>query len=230
MTDYYHTPKVADDPVNQSASINAPFSEIDTAIRALGQKIIVADKDLTAPPGSPTDGLMYIPKATATGLWAGLENTLVYTPDSGVSWISVSPVKGLIVYVNDETYSYEWDGSAWVLANRYAIIGSPDGVPDDGAILIRHKPLIPIKFPVNLTGTGSNFYGKIAATAETVFSMKKEGSEFGTLTISAAGTIATIIVTSEISIAITEEFTLVNQATKDATFADIGFAIVAIKA
>lgn len=229
MTSLFHTPKVVDDSISDPASLNEPWSELDTAIKALGQKIYVADKDLTAPPGSPVDGVMYIPLATASGLWTGLEDQLVYTNDSGTTWIDVTPIKGLIVYVLDETLAYEWNGTSWVLGNRYVIGGSYNGVPEDGITIVRHKPIVPIIFPAGLTGTGANFYGKIAATAETVFSMKKDGSEFGTLTIAISGTVAAIAVASATSFAITNEFTIVNQATKDVTFADIGFAIPGLK-
>lgn len=229
MTSDFHTPRTSSHPVNSSSEANIPFSELDTALKALSQKIAVVDKDLTAPPGSPVNGRAYIPKATATGLWAGLEDDLVFTNDGGTTWVSTTPIKGLIVYVLDETLPYEWNGTAWVLANRYVIGGFYTGVPDDAAILVSHKPIVPIIFPAGLTGTGSNCYGKVAATAETVLSLKKEGSEFGTLTIAASGTDATIVVASATSFAITDEFTIVNQSTKDVTFADIGFAITGIK-
>lgn len=229
MTSIFHTPRQDSDSLSDPDEANVPFSQLDTAIKALTQKILVIDKDLIAPPGSPTNGYVYIPKATATGLWAGLENKLVFTNDGGTSWISVDPVKGLKVYINDETLPYEWNGTAWVLADRYAIAGSFNGIPDDGVTLIRHEPFIPIRFVIGLIGTGSKFYGDDVATAETVFSLKKNGSEFGTLTIAAAGTDAVIVVTSDTDFATTDEFTIVNQATKDVTFGDIGFVIVGIK-
>lgn len=111
----------------------------------------------------------------------------------------------------------------------YVIGGSYNGVPGDGVVIVRHKPIVSIQFPAGLTGTGSNFYGKTAATAETVFSLKKNGVGFGTLTIAALGTSATIAVASATSFTTSDEFTLENQATADATFADLGFAIVGLK-
>lgn len=229
MTTIFHTPRATDMSLSDPDVANIPFNQLDTAIKALGQKIVVVDKDLTAPPGSPSNGAVYIPKVTATGLWTGLENTLAFTNDDGASWVSISPIKGLKVYVTDEALPYEWNGSAWVLAGRYVIGGSFNGIPGDGVVLVRHQPIVPIVFPAGLTGTGSNFYGKTAATAEAVFTLKKNGSEFGTLTIAASGTVATIAVTSATSFAVTDEFTIENQATKDVTFADIGLAIVGIK-
>ena len=229
MTSLFHKPRVIGDSSTDPDSTNVTFSQLDTAIRALSQKIVIIDKDLTVPPGSPVDGYVYIPKATATGLWAGLENQLVFTNDSGASWIDVTPIKGLKIYVNDETLPYEWNGTAFVLANRYLIGITHNGIPDDGWTFIRHKPGVPISFPVNLAGTGSNLYGD-TATAETIITLKKNGSAFGTLTITADGTDATIVVGTKTDFnGTTDKLIIEYQATKDVTFGNIGGTIVGIK-
>lgn len=60
----------------------------------------VIDRDLTAPPGSPSEGDCYIPAATATGAWAGHEDDIaVYR---GAAWEFVTPKQGWIFYIEDE--------------------------------------------------------------------------------------------------------------------------------
>ena len=68
----------------------------------------------------------------------------------------------------------------------------------------------------------------VAATAETVFSLKKDGVEFCTITFAAAGTTGTFsgedrtFVTGEI-------LTLEAPASADATLADLGFSICGVR-
>jgi len=60
--------------------LQSPFALV-TQVQASN----VISADLTAPPGGESDGDTYIPAATATGAWAGLENHLLEY--SGGSWL-----------------------------------------------------------------------------------------------------------------------------------------------
>lgn len=61
----------------------------------------VEDRDLTAPPGSPSDGQMYIVGASATGDWAGQDGNLaIYDTTNG--WAFVAPTGGMQVFIHDE--------------------------------------------------------------------------------------------------------------------------------
>lgn len=71
----------------------------------------VIDKDLTAPPGSPAAGDVYIPASGATGAWAGKDNQVAWY-DSG--WRFLVPKEGLTLWVKDEDKLYSWTGAAWV--------------------------------------------------------------------------------------------------------------------
>jgi hypothetical protein len=67
-----------------------------------------------------------------------------------------------------------------------------------------------------------------AATAQTVFSLKKNGAEFATCTFAASGTTGTF--SGEITAFTAGDiFRLVAPASADATLADIGFAISGIR-
>ena len=61
----------------------------------------VKDKDLTAPPGSPTPDDSYIVASPATGAWSGQEDDIA-TWD-GSQWIFETPEGGWAVWVEDET-------------------------------------------------------------------------------------------------------------------------------
>jgi len=229
MTSNFHTPRTSADAFNVSDQANIPFSELDTAIGALSKRIQVISKGLTAPVNNPVAGDVYIPMATATGDWVGLEDQLVFSTDDGTTWVSTAPVKGLIVHVVAEGISYRWNGTIWILANRYIIGGGFNDIPGGNAVITRHRPVISIRFVIDLVGTGSNFYGGQAAIAETVFSLRKNDVEFGTLTIAAAGTDATMAVPIVTDLAVSDEFTIVNQAINDLGFGDIGFALVGLR-
>jgi hypothetical protein len=86
---------------------------VNESLRRLDALVLLAveDKDLTAPPGSPSDGARYIPNATATGAWSGKEGTIAHYVDG--AWEFYVPREGFIAYLRDENLLYVHDGSAW---------------------------------------------------------------------------------------------------------------------
>jgi hypothetical protein len=74
-------------------------------------QLAVKDRDLTAPPGSPTDGDRYIVASGATGAWASWDLNVAWHHD-GV-WTKLSPREGWRVWVEDENLFLVWNGSAW---------------------------------------------------------------------------------------------------------------------
>lgn len=79
-------------------------------VEALTQ-IVVIDRNLTTPPGSPANLDTYIPAATATGDWTGAENDIAfYDLDE---WVIVPPAEGMIAYIDDENQWVYWNGTSW---------------------------------------------------------------------------------------------------------------------
>lgn len=76
---------------------------------------VVADKDLTAPPGSPANGAMYIVAAGATGAWSGQSGKLAYWLATVGAWTFITPADGWSVWVDDESIRYERKAGAWVV-------------------------------------------------------------------------------------------------------------------
>ena len=75
--------------------------------------------------------------------------------------------------------------------------------------------------PQNLTL--SQAHAEASATASTVFDVKKNGSNVGTITFAAAGTVATFVMASQTNFVAGDRLTVVAPASPDATLANIGF-------
>lgn len=74
-------------------------------------QLAVLDRDLTAPPGSPSEGQRWIVKATGTGAWAGHNNAIAAWQDGG--WQFSAPQAGWVAFVADEGTLLLWNGTAW---------------------------------------------------------------------------------------------------------------------
>lgn len=72
----------------------------------------VLDRNLTAPPVTPTEGDRYIVAAGATGAWATYDNEVAAWQDG--AWMFYPPQEGWLCWVGDEDVLVAWDGTAWV--------------------------------------------------------------------------------------------------------------------
>jgi Protein of unknown function (DUF2793) len=83
------------------------------AIRALDAlvQLMVLDKDLASPPGSPADGNRYIVAASPTGAWAGQAGKIAAWQDG--AWQFLAPREGWLAWVADEDKVYAYSGAAW---------------------------------------------------------------------------------------------------------------------
>jgi len=80
----------------------------------------VLDRDLTSPPGSPSQGDRYIVAAGGSGDWSGLDGHIVEY--NGTSWTDVTPSEGTVTLVEDEDILVGYNGSAWVDLGTFANI------------------------------------------------------------------------------------------------------------
>jgi len=74
--------------------------------------LYVLDRDLAAPPGSPSDGDTYLVAASATGDWAGEDGKIAYLVDG--AWRFYPPFSGARAYIDDENLLLIYDSGAWV--------------------------------------------------------------------------------------------------------------------
>lgn len=75
-------------------------------------QLSVLDRDLTAPPGSPTDGDRYIVGSGATAAWEGWDLNVALWTDG--AWLRLPPRTGWRAWVEDEGLLLVYDGSVWV--------------------------------------------------------------------------------------------------------------------
>lgn len=91
--------------------------ELVSNFRTIGRlavpNLYIKDRDLTAPPGSPADGDAYIPAATATGDWVGLEDKVVIWDDTVPAWVSFTPMIGWVTYIEDEEVLSAYKAGGW---------------------------------------------------------------------------------------------------------------------
>jgi hypothetical protein len=76
-------------------------------------KCTALDKDLTAPPGSPSDGNTYLVAASATGAWATHDNKIARWSSVLSAWEFFTPKEGWETYVADENAMYRFNGTTW---------------------------------------------------------------------------------------------------------------------
>lgn len=132
MTD---TPKLGITEMEQSQSQkHVTFNEAMFRLDVITQAS-VADRDLTAPPGSPSEGDSYIIASVASGDWLGAENSIAAF--QGGIWVIYAPQVGWRTWISDEGILARWDGTAWLnlvgaggngtaAAPAYAFAADPD--------------------------------------------------------------------------------------------------------
>lgn len=211
-----------------AADMNAPLEEIDAVLSALFRGGFVSVIDITATPAvGPTDCDAYLVGAGATGAWEGQGNAIAVYDDSKTAWKFIAPVEGLTAYVQDENREYQYSGSVWVKKGPYIVAGFYPGVLESSSLCVRHSCVFAVDFPVALAGSYSK--AGAAADAETVFSVKKNGSEFGTITFAASGTTGTLAAASATIFSAGDVLTIVAPASADATLADVDFQLKGLR-
>ena len=88
-------PKLTEGQANSEATVNSTFTIMDALIPGR-----IEDNDLTAPPGSPTEGKAYIVATSPSGDWSGKAGKIAIYNGSG--WEFITPVGGQTLFVHDE--------------------------------------------------------------------------------------------------------------------------------
>ncbi len=110
----------AHDGVTCLVSADGQRYKIEAALRT---PFNVLDKDLTAPPGSPSYGDAYLIYGSPTGAWAGKAGYIAIYTARG--WSFALPPIGFLVYVRDETSFYHRHNSgAWTLGTGTRTLGA----------------------------------------------------------------------------------------------------------
>ena len=87
-------------------------NESTIGLDALAQASAI-DKDLSTPPGAPSDGDTYIVGSSPTGAWAGNADAIAYFYNG--EWYLYPAKDGWVCFVQDEAKFYAYNSGAWVL-------------------------------------------------------------------------------------------------------------------
>jgi len=121
-----------DEMVENQASKYLTHNTANRKLRVLTQLVIV-DRDLTEPPGSPADGSCYIPASVAAGSWAGYEDYIAFYSTN--SWVFLAPSEGWLAYIQDENVFLKYDGSSWVAMSGSMDASTLNGFDEDDFVL-----------------------------------------------------------------------------------------------
>ena len=100
-------PYIAPAQAQKHVTVNEAFRRLDAVVQ-----LSVLDKDLGAPPASPSEGARYIIAAGATDDWTGVDANIAAYQDG--AWAFITPLAGWVCYVVDEAKNYQFDGTNWV--------------------------------------------------------------------------------------------------------------------
>lgn len=138
-------------------------------------------------------------------------------------------------YIEDTSTNERWkmEGGVWVsqgiadpVFSRYDIAVDVPGRPASGSTIAKWVAPSAVTFRASLAESVAN--AGTAATASTVFSLKKNGTEFATATFAASDWTATFVCATDTTFAAGDVLTLVAP-TRDDTLADIAFTIVGFR-
>lgn len=106
---------------------------------------------------------------------------------------------------------------------RYDLPVYYSGEPTASLILWRAVYPLAVTIPAGMSG--SRAVARVAATAETIFNVRKNGSNFGTITFAAAGTVGTVAAALATAFVAGDVIDVVAPASPDDTLADIAIML-----
>jgi hypothetical protein len=109
---------------------------------------------------------------------------------------------------------------------QYGIVLFYPGTPDGDELMLLHALTQAVKFSAGLPE--SKAVSVTAATAETVFSIKHDGTQVATCTFAAGQSVGTFTAAASFVIPINGKFTITAPSTPDATLTDVSFTVVGI--
>lgn len=132
---------------------------VNTALKRLDAVLNTAaiDKDLATPPGSPSEGDIYIVAASATGDWAGKEGQLAYYDQL---WRFIDPNEGMQLWVADEDVNYVFDGTGWTsLGGATGEANTASNVGASGEGVFKAKSGVDLQFRKLVAGSNVTISG-----------------------------------------------------------------------
>ncbi len=109
----------------------------------------------------------------------------------------------------------------------YDLGGTVSGAPGAGAVLVRFPMPRAVRFPASMAGSQGS--AAVTASATSVFSIKKNGTEFATMQFAASANTATFTAASATDFAAGDILTIVAPNPADSTLADLGFSLAGLR-
>lgn len=85
---------------------NAALQVLDAVVM-----LAVLDRDLSTPPGAPSDGNRYLVASSAVGAWASQDGKIATWQDG--AWAFYTPREGWFCWIADENIFLVFDGASW---------------------------------------------------------------------------------------------------------------------
>lgn len=100
-------PYLAAAQAQKHVTVNAALDALDGLVQ-----LSVISANLTAPPGTPSEGDRYIIKSGATGAWTGWDASVAQF--SAGAWLRLIPQTGWLAWDAANGQLLVWTGSAWI--------------------------------------------------------------------------------------------------------------------
>jgi hypothetical protein len=149
---------------------------------------------------------------------------------SGWAIPAVALIRDLVISAptNGQVLSYNASAGNWQNSSApYDLLMFSPGVPGNSALMAR--VVIPriVTLPISLTGSYAS--ATVAATAATTLTLAKNGSSIGTVNFALGATVGTFTFSSAVTTAAGDVLTVTNQATADATLANVSITLAATR-
>lgn len=208
-----------------------PETTVNEAVRFLEQGagwFRILDRDLSSPPGSPSDGDCYLVATSATGDWSGHDDEIAFYMSS--AWVFITPSEGMGAYIADEDVAVIFDGADW-----NAIGGSPPSIPftigtgfeetpTASYVIARYTFVEDIDFADDFAGAQGNIEAD-PADGDFVIDVAVNGSPVGTITISTSGVFTFATTGGALSCLTGDEMLITAPSTPDSTAAGCSFTL-----
>ena len=235
--------QVAENQAAKEVTINTATGQLDAAITetfvadyTAGTDIALTDTQYRRAVRTQISNLTAASKKLTL---PALKKLAVITSDAGNTQ-SLSIVRGtttlalaagatLIVYTDGTTNGLvALGGVAPATVKPYDVGTYCHGKPDVSEVLLRFNYVRAVTLKAALAG--SRITAAVAATAQTDFTLNKNGSSIATIRFAAAGTVASVVgMASDVAFAVNDHLSLVAPGTQDATLADIAFTFAGVQ-
>lgn len=199
----------------------APEPRSITGFSVVGNQLTVVMSDATneGPFTLPISSFIFLDSFTDATLFKA--NSIF--PENDALWL----------VTQDHVTETPFDPGRTIVGDVYRkVFGAPAIVPNDlhmfipgvlanSQLILYTEATRRWQLPASLTG--SRFRSQIAAAAAAVVTLKKNGSDIGTLSWALGGFIPTVAFVSSVTFNVSDTFTVNGPATADLTLADISF-------